>query len=118
MITSLSRWLRVPPCCAALLFLPLAGARADSISFTDQWKDFPQSIGGSLKVVSQDTGSFNISLTIPGLANLSTTDLAHLQFTASFGDISLPGDFTNSGAVSLNSITSTQTELDDSGHAI
>jgi hypothetical protein len=101
------------------LFLSLITvARADSVTFTDSWKDSAKSSGGSATVSSTDTGSFTISLTIPGLGSLTTTQLTSLVVSATFGDISLPQDFTNAPKTSINSISSSQTELNNSGQTV
>ncbi len=101
------------------LFLSMvAGAPADSVTFTDSWKDSAKTSGGITTVSSTDTGNFTISLTIPGLSGLSQSQLTSLVVSATFGDISLPGNFTNNVKTSLTGISSSQLETNSSGQAV
>src|ERR1700748_1995788 len=93
-----------------LLMATLISTKADSVSFTETWKDSDVKSGGVTTVAGVDSGSFTISLTVPGLSGLTTTQLTSLVVNATFGDINLPGDFTNAPSQSLTSITSTQVE--------
>ena len=94
-----------------LFLLMVAGAPADSVTFTDSWKDSAKT--STLSRV--DTGSFSISLTVPGLSGLSQNQLTSLVVSASFGDISLPGSFSSNPKVSVSGLTSSQTWTNGSG---
>src|SRR5580693_148389 len=117
-MTSFLRLKLVPMGFIGLFLSFITVARADSVTFMDSWKDSAKTSGGVVTISSVDTGNFTVSLTIPGLSSLTTAQLMNLVVSATFGDISLPQDFTNAPRTSINGVSSTQTELNNLGQTV
>ena len=92
---------------------------ADLIAFSDHWLDTVQSDQfGDTNVVTQDTGLFNVALTVSGLQSLSASTWSNLIFTISFGDINFSNSLSAAFILTANKAMFINTKTNPDGNLI
>lgn len=80
-----------------------AQTNASLITVTEHWLDGSQTdSAGDVFGVSQDVGTLNAALLVPGLRSLSATTWSNLVLTVSFGDLAFSNRLTEADVLTTN----------------
>jgi hypothetical protein len=87
---------------------------ANIITFSESWLDSTQTdYYGDQFDVSQDAGTLNAALLVPGLQSLSAGTWSNLLFTVSFGDVAYTGSLSGANTLTASNAVFYLNQADD-----